>query len=261
MDSIEPDISIIVPARDNGTLTLSFLDSVHDALDFIQAEILVIDETGGRLAGQLSADHPEIMVYECSKNETLGQATNQALNQALRLATARYLSLWQPDTTLQPDCLRTLLNFLDDTPETGIVGPRVHAENGRILRSAGLFPSTFSLFRLLGLGTHQRIMPHPAEMFIFAPEFNKPAEVDWLMAGCLIIRRETIAEIGWPEPNFSPQFAALDLCRRSRLAGWHNHYVPTAAISKLALPELVASWPDSLRFILRKWRDLLFLRG
>lgn len=252
---IEPDISIIVPAVASGVPTLAFLNSVKKTLGFIQAEILVVDLTGGSLGNLLEADHPEIMVYERSQTETPGQATNQAL----LLAKGRYLSLWQPDTILQPDCLQTLLNFMDDTPECGLAGPRFFADNGAIIRSAGLFPSTLALIRLnLGLGVPRRVLPHPAEMFLLDRQVKTPAEVDWLMAGSLIIRRETFEEIGWPDPMLSEEFAALDLCRRAKQAGWHNHYIPTAEISKRTPPELTASWPDSLRYLFRSWRETFF---
>jgi len=248
------DLSIVVPATPDGQSTLRFLNSVRDTLDFIQAEIMVIDPSGGRLTALFSVEHPGIMVYECSKAETIGQATKQAL----QLCKGRYISLWQPDTILAEDCLRDLLNFLDDNPETGMVGPRFFTESGKVMHSAGILPSMLALFQLLGLGTHRRILPHPAEMFLFSPEFNQPAEVDWLMAGGLIIRRETFEEIGWPDADFSPEFATLDLCRRSRRAGWHHHYLPTATIIKHTPPALKASWPDTCRYLLRQWRDLFW---
>ncbi|MBU4119370.1 MAG: glycosyltransferase, partial [Proteobacteria bacterium] len=89
-------------------------------------------------------------------------------------------------------------------------------------------------------------------------------EAQWLLATCLVIRREVAEEIGLLDEGFTCLYADADYCMRASQAGWHLHYLAQAValqtrpdsshvsqrFSAADTPRLVG---DCTRLLLKKW--------
>ena len=61
-------------------------------------------------------------------------------------------------------------------------------------------------------------------------EFDKPGEVDQPMGSCLMLRRETLEDVGIFNENFSMFFNDVDLYFRIKKRGWKIYFYPDAKV-------------------------------
>jgi len=225
---ITPDISIctVVPAGDAEVENL--FASARDTADPVAIEtIAVINGEAQQQAARLDRLFPDAKILENRAPFRLAKA----LNQSLRLATGRYLSLWDHDAVLKPRCLLQLALFLDEHPETGIVVPCIEDGAGRVLPPVRSFPGPLAL-----LLKHAGLASLISKFFDRRPELPVPeaetdfVEIDWAVGSAMLVRREMLEEIGYFDERYLAAYADADFCRRAKRAGWHVAYIPAARV-------------------------------
>jgi len=247
-----PDLTVCVHCDEEGNSVLDFLASLQETAGPVAVETIVIGLARSRKAAtEIAAHFPNVMHYESQP----GEPATRLINHALRLARGRYVSLWDEESLIRPDCLKTLIDFLDDNPITGLAGPTVVDRQGARINSRGKFPGLLDFAGLIEADTLTR-----------SNNIDMPFEVDWLGLPGLIIRQETLEDVGLLDEGFSSNLVCADLCRRARRAGWHVHVLPAAIVATLQSDQSHkerSSWTrpgpaDRVRFL---WRKLLGSSG
>src|SRR5438552_12244336 len=82
-------------------------------------------------------EFPEMIMVRNSTNLGFSRANNQAA----RLARGRYLFFLNNDTVVPPEALRRLVDYAEEHPEVGIVGPRLRDGEGQLQVSYRLLPT------------------------------------------------------------------------------------------------------------------------
>ena len=59
---------------------------------------------------------------------------------------------------------------------------------------------------------------------------SHPTSVDWVSGACMVVRRDTLRDVGPLDERFFMYFEDADLCRRARTAGWLVYYLPHVEI-------------------------------
>lgn len=231
---IIPDLSLCLSYSGSPERLHTFLTSLAETADPVAYEAIVVYRASTPPPTELMRAWPRVLFLE-ERDEATPAA---ALNQALRLAKGRYLSLWADSTVLQPRTLYRLLTLLDDRPELGMAAPRLTRGDGAILANAGPLPS---LFR------HQLAGQIP-------PGQETPVAAAWLSDRALALRREMIDDVGPLDNGFQSGYADADLCRRAAREGWRLALYPAA----IAIDHAPDSHPtpksaDLIRFLLRQW--------
>jgi N-acetylglucosaminyl-diphospho-decaprenol L-rhamnosyltransferase len=152
----------------------------------------------------------------------------RACNQGIIASDGEYVALINNDTLLEGDFFEALERYLDENPRVGVAGPRVVDNEGNLQLTArkelgfasGLLSRTSLLTRLLPRN------PLVRHLFPAAEKLSGPTRVDWVSGTCMIIRRQTLEEIGLLDERFFIYFEDADLCRRAREAGWLVYYLP-----------------------------------
>lgn len=223
-----PDISIcsVVPAGDASIEGL--FASALDTADPVAIEtIAVLNGDAPQLAARLDRLFPDAKILENRAPFRLARARNQAL----RLATGRYLSLWDHDAVLLPGCLLQLALFLDEHPETGIVVPCIEDSTGKVLPSARRFPGLLAMLckysGLASFGSRSSDRGPGPTAFQTEAGFT---EIDWAVGSAMVVRRETLEEIGFFDERYLAAYEDADFCRRAKRAGWHVAYIPAARV-------------------------------
>lgn len=233
MAEIEPDVSVCTVAGHKPQVLRRLLRSIHDTADPVSVEI-VVAETGPGAATGLADDFPGLLVVH-----TPGLSRLAALNQALCHGRGRYAALLDPEVVVLPECLKRLIDFMDDTPDVGLAAPKIVDAHGMDEPSVLSFPGLFAM--LLGSSLPgQRIVP------------ARTSEIDWSSGGFHLFRRECLDEIGQLDEAL-PVCAELDRYRQARRQGWHSMYV-AEAIAVHARPD---RQPQPLRPGLRERIRLL----
>lgn len=202
------------------------LASLRDQAPACTHEVVVVDNasTVGGLE-DLQQEFPEVRWLRNTEN--VGYA--RGCNQGLAAVAADYHLLLNPDIVVLPGAVDALLGFADRHPRAGIIGPQLLNEDGTVQDSCRRF-YTFRtlLLRRTPLG---KLFPDSGTvrrhlMRDFDHASARP--VDWVLGGCLLVRREALARCGAMDERFFLYFEDVDWCFRMWQAGFEVVYAPEA---------------------------------
>ena len=171
------------------------------------------------------ARHPEAGWLMNPRN--VGYA--RGCNQGMAAVDADYQLLLNPDIVVQPGAVDALLRAAEAHPKAGLIGPQLLNEDGSVQDSCRRF-YTFAtlLMRRTVLG---RLFPDSrAEQRHLMRDFDHRSTrtVDWVLGGCLLVRRETLARVGPMDERFFLYFEDVDWCYRAWQSGLEVLYVHEA---------------------------------
>ncbi|MBO0709630.1 MAG: glycosyltransferase family 2 protein, partial [Candidatus Dormibacteraeota bacterium] len=131
---------------------------------------------------------------------------------------------------VKPRCVDRLADYLLLHPEVGAVGPRLIRPSGELdLACRRGFPTPrASFFRVVGLS---RVFSHSRFFNAYNLGYldeHEEHEIDSGTGACLLVRRSTIDQVGFFDPDFFMYGEDLDLCFRIKDGGWKVMYVPSA---------------------------------
>jgi GT2 family glycosyltransferase len=224
-----PDLAISIINHSNPEMLRECLRSIYASTKAITFEIYVVDNaTDGRLIKEIQAEFPEIKWLMNSKR--LGFSANH--NQVLSTAAGRHVCILNDDTLIHDGAMESLVRYLDLHPNVGLVGPRLLNRDGSIQSS------TFHAKTLLREVYCIAQLPAPLNYLKVvgvdkAQLGDQPALVNWLLGACLVIRRETLDQVGVLDDVMSPiaNCEEVDWCDRIHKAGWDVAFVPQARIT------------------------------
>jgi GT2 family glycosyltransferase len=156
----------------------------------------------------------------------------RANNQAMAVATGRYLCLLNPDTIVHPGALDILLTFLDGETNVWACGPGLLNGDGTAQRTGVRFPSLWNIaveaVFLDRLFPYTQVFGSHRELYEQGPEAR---EVEFVQGSCIVVRREVKARIGGLDERFFMYFEETDWCRRIAGAGGKVCIVPAASVT------------------------------
>ncbi|HEX6463670.1 MAG TPA: glycosyltransferase family 2 protein [Vicinamibacterales bacterium] len=230
-------VLVIVVNYNTGKLARRCLESVGLDLADVEWQGVVVDNASMDGSVPLLQGIPRICVIANERNVGFGGAVNQAAGQRSEARGQRPELLWvlNPDCEVQPGAFKALVEALDAHPETAIAAPRLLNADGSVQASARGEPNAWTgLFGRHSLLT--RIFPssHAARRNLRAQDLVdaqlESAEVDWVMAASILIRRKAFDEVGGFDERYFLYWEDADLCRRLRDRGWTTRYVPGAIV-------------------------------
>lgn len=218
-------LSIVIVSWNTRKLLRACLNSIlrgcGDGFDF---EILAVDNASSDgSAEMIRRDFPEVRLFQLPENIGFARANNHAV----REARGQYVLLLNPDTKVGTGAIRRLVDFMEQRPKAGAVGPRVLNPDGSLQTSCYPSPTLFREFwRLFHL---DRIKPLALyEMEEWDCDLSRQVEV--LQGACLLVRGAAFRESGLLDEDYFIYSEDVDLCRRLREAGWTLHWEPGATV-------------------------------
>ncbi len=197
-------------------------------------------------------------------------------NQGLAAVAAEYTLILNPDIVVLPGALDALVALADARPRAGIIGPQLLNDDGSIQESCRRFYTFKTLvLRRTVLG---RIFPRSRTVARhLMRDFDHRAErpVDWVLGGCMLVRREALTRCGPMDERFFLYFEDVDWCTRMWRCGFEVLYTPAARFVHrhrrasargpltrsfwLHLTSLVSFYEKwgMLVYLLKKWRQPL----
>ena len=143
-----PDVSVIIVNYNVRDFLHQSLLSIQKALKGIHSEIFVIDNASDDGSAEMVRRRfPRVQLI--ANNANLGFA--KANNIALKKARGKFLLLINPDTIVQEDTIRVMVEFLQNHPEVGLAGCKILNPDGSfqpraaaVSRHRGLHSQKFS---------------------------------------------------------------------------------------------------------------------
>jgi GT2 family glycosyltransferase len=215
--------SVIIVNYASWPLTLRCIESLQQT-HYRDFEVLVVDND--------SVEPPELppWVRLIRNRKNVGFAS--AHNRGIAASSGDPIVLINPDTLVESDFFAHLEGFVSENPRVGISGPRIVDSEGELQLSARREIGALSGF-LGRTSLLTRLFPKSSlvkSQFPAVTDQSHPTSVDWVSGACMVIRRETLRDVGPLDERFFMYFEDADLCKRARAAGWLVYYLPHVEI-------------------------------
>jgi GT2 family glycosyltransferase len=221
-------MSVIIVSWNTRELLRRCLQALEPEIRALDAEVFLVDNNSADSSPDMvAAEFPWVNLIRNADNRGFACANNQAMRQC----NGRKVLLLNPDTEVRPGAISTLVKFLDEHPQAGIVAPQLLNTDGTTQQSCRQFPSVENLFyELAGLS---RLFPEQArfrqyKMLDF--DHNHECQVDQPEGACLMVRREVIDNIGMLDEGYFMLFEEVDWCFSIKQAGWDIWFTPSAKV-------------------------------
>jgi N-acetylglucosaminyl-diphospho-decaprenol L-rhamnosyltransferase len=151
------------------------------------------------------------------------------LNKGIALTFGKLVFVCNPDTVPAPACVEVLRTFMEEHARCGVAGPQLLDPDGSWQASRRLFPTVGgTLVRRTPLRALLQPRQRQRSHYLLDERPVEPVETDWMLGGCLMLRRAMLDEIGGYDAGFRMYGEEIDLCYRAAKAGWERWYVPQA---------------------------------
>lgn len=223
------DLSIVIVNWNVREELRNCLASIYGGLrEELSFEVFVVDNASRDGSVEMvRGESPQVKLIVNQANLGFTKANNQGISQSR----GRYILLLNPDTEVMGNALATMVGYMDRHPEVGLVGPQLLASDGSVQSSRRHFPSLTTAF--LESTILQRWFANNRVIRRYYA-LDRPDEelqaVDWVVGACLMVRRETIEDVGFLDEDFFMYSEELDWCYRIKRAGWQVVYFPEAKI-------------------------------
>ncbi len=216
-------ISVIIISYNVRYFLAQCLLSVHNALQGIEGEIIVVDNAStDDTVADLQPQIPHVHWMANTENEGFAKANNKGL----AAASGEFILFLNPDTLLPENFFKEILTFVSRQTNCGAVGVKMIDGAGYFLpESKRSFPSPlYALFKLCGLAA---IFPKSSFFNYYAlghlPE-NELHRVPVLSGACMFIPKKVLDTTGGFDEQFFMYGEDIDLSYRIEQAGFHNYY-------------------------------------
>ncbi|MHA0856166.1 glycosyltransferase family 2 protein [Paenibacillus sp. CMAA1364] len=226
------DLSILILNYNTCKLTMDCLQSVFASHTSYQYEVIVIDNHSTDSSVEtITKEYPQATLIANDDNVGFARGNNQGMD----IAIGRYVLLLNSDTIIQTDTLQTMISFMDENSTVGASGCKVILPNGNLDKACrrGFPTPSASFYYAFGISRlfpdHKRFNQY--QLGHLDP--NQEYPVDCLVGAFMMLRRETIAQVGGLDETFFMYGEDVDWCYRIKQAGWEIYYYPRTTIVHL----------------------------
>jgi GT2 family glycosyltransferase len=217
----EPRVAIIILNWNGLEDTIECLESLAK-VTYPNYEVVLVDNGSKgndvRILREKFGDYIYMIVND--KNYGFAEGTNIGMRHVMKSSCPDYVLLLNNDVVVDPNFLTELVQVAESNSQTGIVGAKVYfyAEPNKIQSAGGRINWWAGETPLIGC------------LQIDRGQFDETKEVDWVMGGALLIRCETIEEIGLLYAGYFGYFEETEWCAKAKKAGYKVIYTPRARL-------------------------------
>ena len=223
-------IDIVIVNYNSTDHLLNCLMSIRDVLSGTPARIHIQDNGSVDGVDRVEALFPEVILTKNTRNLGFAKAVNRGMAQGV----APYLLILNPDTVVSGGFFESVLAYMEENPDTGILGPKIRNRDGSVQGSARAFPTP--LTALFGRNSIlSRFFPgNPItrkNLLTADSDGVSPMDVDWVSGASIIVRRKAVEDVGPLDERFFMYWEDADWCRRMWQKGWKVVYFPRAEVA------------------------------
>jgi len=205
------------------------LNSVTKAMVQEPAEVWVVDNQSVDGSVQMVKEKfPWVKLIANKDNVGFSKANNQAMLQSH----CKYQLLLNPDTVIEEDTLKKVVDYMDEHPEVGGLGVRMVDGKGVFLPESkrGLPTPAVAFYKIFGLS---KIFPRSKRFARYhmgnLSEFETN-EIEILSGAFMLMRKEALDKVGLLDETFFMYGEDIDLSYRIIQGGYKNVYFPETRI-------------------------------
>lgn len=153
------------------------------------------------------------------------------INAGVAATTGDLVLVSNPDAVPEPGAVALLREFAEAHDRCGVAGPQLTDPDGSWQPSRRRFPTVRgTLVRRTPLRRLRPPLEHQRDHYQLDERPTEPVPADWMLGGCLLLRRTMLEELGGFDAGFRMYGEEIDLCYRAAKAGWERWYVPAAVV-------------------------------
>lgn len=222
------DVSILIVNWNTREMTCDCLRSIYEQTREIRFEVILVDNASSDGSAEaIGRRYPQVTLIANHENRGFAAANNQAM----AVATGRYVLLLNPDTIVLDGAIQKAVRFADDHPEAAVVGCQIWKNENEIQRTCFPFPTvghlvlqTTGLRRLLA----RLHLERRGSMEAWGRDTQRDVEV--VSGVFMLVRREALEQVGGMDEDYFIYAEETDWCWRFYRAGWRLIFTPTARI-------------------------------
>lgn len=222
------DISIIIVSYNTVHLLHEVVAKLRTAADGLKTEIIFVDNASkDNSAEVIRNEFPDCQLIMNTQNVGFGRANNQAL----ALASGRYVLLVNTDAFVAKETLKSTLIYMDANPKCGILGVRLEGRDGVLQPCARYFPTPWNTFlQQTGLN---RIFKNVKMVDDMNWAHDTVRMCDWVVGCYYLVRKEVITQVGLFDSRYFLYMEEVDHCLAAKKAGWDVVFYPYTTVIHL----------------------------
>src|SRR3989338_11530760 len=193
------DLSVITVTWNSKDLIGTQIESVKAGCKNISYEEIIIDNASSdETFVFIQKNYPFVTVIANSENKGFSAANNQGV----AIAKGDYLLFLNPDMRVEPESLDSIVAWMKQHPDVGIVSPKLVDEHGNLNEDATprRLPRLWEQVALLLKIPH--VFPHIMDAYMMKGfDADKEQEVDSVRGSFMLVRRDFVNTLktAWDE--------------------------------------------------------------
>ncbi|MDD3643845.1 MAG: glycosyltransferase, partial [Candidatus Krumholzibacteria bacterium] len=222
------DLSIVIVTYNSGEAVMRCLESLEAHPPSVASETIIVDNASSDgTPDRVRSRFPRATVMAGAVN----RGYSKGVNAGMRTSSGRCILVLNPDIEVTEGSIDRLVSFMDAHPRAGIAGAKLLWPDGRVQPSCRAFYTVRALLlRRTFLG---RLFPRARalrEHLMSDYDHGTARTVDWVIGGCMMVRREALEAVGPMDERFFLYFEDTDWCFRMRQHGWEVWYAPESVM-------------------------------
>jgi GT2 family glycosyltransferase len=211
------EVSVIIVSWNTRDILRDCLKAMYAQTKGIDLEVIVVDNASNDGSAEtVGTQFPQVKLIRNSEN--LGFA--KASNIGIEACSGKYVALVNSDIVVLGDCIKKMIEFIDQHPDIGMAGPQILNPDHSLQPRCRHFPTIWNnLCQALGLNY---LFPNSAffsEPFMKYWAHDEVRKVD-VITGCFwMVRRKAIDEVGLIDEDFFIYGEDIDWCKRFHNTG------------------------------------------
>lgn len=219
-------LSVIIVSYNVKHYLMQCIDSLHKALEGMDAEIFVVDNhSKDGTPASLSRYGKGIKLIASNHNNGFAKANNMAI----RRASGEYVLLLNPDTFVGENTIKECVGFMDTHPKAGGVGVQMLKSNGdKALESRRGLPTPMtSFYKMCGMCAKYPTSKRFGRYYMCGMSWDEPGQIEVISGAFFMARHSALKKTGLLDEDFFMYGEDIDLSYRLLKNGYENWYLPS----------------------------------
>ena len=224
------DLSVVILNYNTQALLKDCLESIEKSqLKKYQIEIIVVDNAStDQSVTMVKKEFKKVKLIQSQKNVGFSAGNNLAVSEI----SGRLVLFLNPDTKVMADTFVTMIEYLDQNPQAGIVTCRVELPDGRLDYPCHRgFPTPLNAFiyfsGLVKLFPQNKFFGGYTLSYLSLDQVH---EIDACSGAFLLIRKDLGQKLDWWDEDYFWYGDDLDFCYRVKKNGFKVMFVPKTKI-------------------------------
>lgn len=199
------------------------------AIKDIDAEVFVVDNNS--IDGSVTMVENKFSTVTLIANKD-NVGFSKANNQAMEIAKGEYVLLLNPDTLVEEDTFRKVVQFMDEHPDAGGLGINMVDGKGNFLPESkrSLPTPEVAFYKIFGLSWLFPKSKRFGKYHLTYLSKDETHEIEVLSGAFMLMRKEALDKVGLLDEDYFMYGEDIDLSYRIIQGGYKNYYYPEARI-------------------------------